>query len=67
MVNDAIDVLRDDVEISLRNLHVDMIRQFQAQSDEINKLLQQQKTALEGVMNENKSLREENERLKRVY
>ena len=67
MVNDVIDNLRDDVEVSLRNLHVDMLRQFQNQSDEINSLFQMQKSTMQALIDENQSLREENERLKRVY
>jgi len=67
MVNDATDNLRDDLELSLRNLHVDVLRQFQLQSEEIKDLFQKQTHALESLMHENKALREENERLKKIY
>lgn len=63
-MTNAVDTLRDDVSASLRNLHVDMIRQFQAQNTHITSQLAKQTTMLETLVTENQYLRRENERLK---
>ena len=67
MINEAINDLKDDFEFSIQNLHVEILRQFQFQSDELSNLFKKQEEKLEILMNENQALREENERLKKVY
>lgn len=64
MIQDEIDDLREEMENSISNVHVDMLRQFQRQSTEMQAMFQQQAWAIEELMEENRLLREENERLK---
>ena len=59
--------LREELGHSIRNLHVDVIRQFQQQSDEITELFQKQKKVMITLIEENQKLRGENERLRSTY
>lgn len=63
VVRDEVDNLRDDVEEAIRNLHMDMIRQFHLQSQEINNVLSTHLATIERLTEENRSLREEIEML----
>lgn len=56
-------IIRDEIEESITNLHVDMIQQFQLQSDEINLVMSQQLHLLKQLADDNKKLQEENFRL----
>jgi WD40 repeat protein len=64
IVQDAVDQLRDEIGSTIRSLHVDMLRQFQMQSDEFTSLLTTQMTAMEHLMAENEKLREDNKKLR---
>lgn len=65
VVRDEVEKLQDDLEESLRNLHMDMIRQFHQQSQELNSALSSQLAAMDQLREENQRLREENDFLKR--
>jgi WD40 repeat protein len=64
IVQDAVDQLRDEMGSTIRNLHVDMLRQFQMQADEFTSLLTTQMTAMEQLMAENEKLRDDNKKLR---
>ena len=64
MIQDEIDDLREEMASSISNVHVDMLRQFQRQSSEMQAMFQRQAEAVEDLMEQNRLLREENERLK---
>ena len=64
MIQDEIDDLREEMASSISNVHVDMLRQFQRQSSEMEAMFQRQAHAVEDLMEQNRLLREENERLK---
>ena len=64
MIQDEIDDLREEMASSISNVHVDMLRQFQRQSSEMQAMFQRQAQAVEDLMEQNRLLREENERLK---
>ncbi|CAB9508461.1 neural precursor cell expressed, developmentally down-regulated 1 [Seminavis robusta] len=57
--------LQEDMETSIRNLHVDMIRQFQRQSQEMTSVLRQQQHQIDQLMQENEFLRNQNGALQR--
>ena len=63
MIQDEIDDLREEMASSISNVHVDMLRQFQRQSSEMQAMFQRQAQAVEDMMEQNRLLREENERL----
>jgi regulator of replication initiation timing len=60
IVNEATDILRDEMEEAIRNLHLDMLRQFQEQSKEFRDLISEQMQAVDQLILENERLREEN-------
>lgn len=62
-INAAVDVLRDDVMTSIRNLHIDMIRQFQLQQEHTTALLSSQTQTIEQLVHEIEALRRENRTL----
>ena len=64
MIQDEIDDLREEMASSISNVHVDMLRQFQRQSSEMQAMFQRQAEAVEDLLEQNRLLREENERLK---
>lgn len=55
-----IDELRDELLASLRNLHVDLLRQFQLQTQNVESMIEKQGQALTELAAENQSLRQEN-------
>ena len=63
---DEVEKLQDDLEESLRNLHMDMIKQFHQQSEELNAALASQLSVMDQLREENQRLREENDFLKRL-
>ena len=63
MIQDEIDDLREDMEGALRNMHLDMLRQFQQQSNEMQDLFAKQRETIGILVEQNGRLREENERL----
>lgn len=65
VVRDEVDNLRDDVEESLRNLHMDMIRQFHIQSQEFNNVLSSHLSTIERLTRENQNLKDEMDRLRK--
>ena len=67
IVEEALEDLREEMTESFNNMHIDMLRQFQAQSDEINDLFRKQGEVLSALVTENKQLREENDRLRNSY
>lgn len=67
MVREEVENLRDDLEESIRNLHMDMISQFHLQSQEVNSALSTQLVTIDRLTEENQRLRDENDRLKEGY
>eukprot|EP00816_Leptocylindrus_hargravesii_P004578 CAMPEP_0196818650 /NCGR_PEP_ID=MMETSP1362-20130617/66739_1 /TAXON_ID=163516 /ORGANISM="Leptocylindrus danicus, Strain CCMP1856" /LENGTH=393 /DNA_ID=CAMNT_0042196831 /DNA_START=24 /DNA_END=1205 /DNA_ORIENTATION=- len=67
IVENAVDDLREEFGELLQNLHIDMLRQFQSQSDEMNDLFRKQGEIINALVIENKELREENDRLRSIY
>mmetsp|Transcript_22832 Transcript_22832/g.47430 ORF Transcript_22832/g.47430 Transcript_22832/m.47430 type:complete len:687 (-) Transcript_22832:1291-3351(-) len=63
MIQDEIDDLREHMEGALRNMHLDMLRQFQQQSNEMHGLFAKQSETIGILVEQNRQLREENERL----
>jgi hypothetical protein len=57
--------LREEIGQSIRNMHIDMLRQFQIQSEEISDSFQQQKEVIMALIEENQMLRNENESLRK--
>ena len=66
VIRDEVEKLQDELEESLRNLHMDMIKQFHQQSEELNAALASQLAAMDQLREENQRLREENDFLKRL-
>jgi len=66
VIRNEVEKLQDELEESLRNLHMDMIKQFHQQSQELNAALTSQQAAMDQLREENQRLREENEFLKRI-
>uniref|UniRef100_A0A7R9WPL7 Uncharacterized protein n=1 Tax=Craspedostauros australis TaxID=1486917 RepID=A0A7R9WPL7_9STRA len=58
-----IDALRDDMEESIRNLHMDMLTQFHQQSQEMKSAFAAQQQMISDLVQENHKLREENQNL----
>eukprot|EP00904_Undaria_pinnatifida_P008641 jgi/Undpi1/4907/HiC_scaffold_19.g08259.m1 len=58
--------LREDLRHEMRNLHVDMLRQFHSLQDEQSSALAGFEERLGGLVAENQALRAENDRLRRV-
>jgi regulator of replication initiation timing len=50
----------------MHNLHLDVLRQFQQQSNELSAMFAQQRSSIEALLGENKELRAENENLRNV-
>jgi WD40 repeat protein len=63
MIRDEVDRVREDMQDAFRNLHVDMLRQFQTQSEDLNFALAKQLQSMERLSVENRFLREENKSL----
>jgi hypothetical protein len=64
MVRDEVDRVREDMQDAFRNLHVDMLRQFQIQSEDLNFALEGQLHSMDRLSEENRLLREENKLLR---
>lgn len=60
----SMDRLNDQIEVSFRNLHIDMLRQFQLQSEDLERTLLRQAQAMEQLVSDNRSLRIENAELR---
>jgi WD40 repeat protein len=65
MIRDEVDRVRDDMQDAFRNLHVDMLRQFQVQSEDLNFALARQLHSMDHLSEENRFLREENRSLQK--
>jgi WD40 repeat protein len=63
MIRDEVDRVREDMQDAFRNLHVDMLRQFQIQSEDLNFALAKQLQSMDRLSVENRFLREENKSL----
>jgi hypothetical protein len=63
MIRDEVDRVREDMQDAFRNLHVDMLRQFQMQSEDLNFALAKQLHSVNHLSEENRFLREENRSL----
>jgi WD40 repeat protein len=63
MIRDEVDRVREDMQDAFRNLHVDMLRQFQMQSEDLNFALAKQLHSIDHLSEENRFLREENRSL----
>jgi regulator of replication initiation timing len=64
LVRDEVENLKDDIEETIRNLHMDMISQFHQQSQELKNTLSMQMATIDRLTEENEILREDNDRLK---
>jgi len=64
VLRQELDIFRDEMEESFRNLHVDMLRQFQLQSEELNRVLMRQAEAMDRLAEDNRALRDENRHLR---
>lgn len=60
IMQSQLDDLREEMQVNLRSLHVDMLRQFQLQSEDLRKALDRQSDALDLLVADNASLRREN-------
>ncbi|CAB1118585.1 unnamed protein product [Ectocarpus sp. CCAP 1310/34] len=67
VLSNHVSVLREELRQELRNLHVDMLRQFHSLQDEQSTALSGFEERLGGLVAENQALRAENDRLRRVY
>jgi hypothetical protein len=52
--------LQEDVETPIHNLHVDMIRQFQRQSQNMTSLVGHQQSQIDHLLQENEFLQSQN-------
>ena len=66
-MKEAIFEFREEVAESINNIHLDMLRQFQAHSDEMNSLFQKQWALIDDLVKENRALRDENDRFRMAY
>jgi hypothetical protein len=66
-VQDSVASLREDLQQDIRGLHLDLLRQFADQQEEIATLLKGHTTAISNLVAENEALRRENAELKRFY
>lgn len=57
IVEDCVYDLRDDMDKSLRNLHIDILKQFQQQTMEMKSMFRQQEELIHQILEENKLLR----------
>lgn len=62
----AVDELRMDLGSALNSIHIDMIRQFQSMSDEIEGMGRELRKEIGVVRKENEVLRKENEKLRSI-
>jgi len=67
IIGEAVEELRQDIIESVNNIHIDMLRQFQMQSDEMKSLILEQGNMVKHLMEENRSLREENEQMRSAF
>jgi hypothetical protein len=65
MIEDAVESLRDDMEDTIQSLQLDFLKQMQTQSDEFSRLLNIHREQIQLLGDENRSLKDENERLRR--
>jgi hypothetical protein len=63
MLDETATDLRHDFNASLMKLHIDMLRQFQAQSNEMKGRFEKQNDIMLTLLDENQKLRDDNERL----
>jgi len=64
IVEDSVEVLREDIEESIRNLHCDCLRQFQSQSEEMTIMFEKQRNEIAQLLKNNLALEEENRKLR---
>jgi hypothetical protein len=66
-VQDSVASLRDDLQQDIRGLHLDLLRQFADQQEEISGMLKGHTATISNLISENEALRRENAELKRFY
>lgn len=66
VVREEVEILRDDLEEAIRNLHMDMISQFHQQSQDLSNALTAQLATIDRLTGENQRLQEENKRLREL-
>jgi protein NEDD1 len=66
VLDDMMGQFKEEVITQVQNLHLDMIRQFHNQQAEITQLLDRLSVQNQ-LLEENRKLREENERLRKMY
>ncbi|CAM9950924.1 unnamed protein product [Sphacelaria rigidula] len=67
MLSSHMSGLKDELRQEIRNLHVDVLRQFHSLQDEQAAAMSGFEERLGGLVAENQALRAENDRLRRVY
>jgi hypothetical protein len=66
-VQDSVASLRDDLQQDIRGLHLDLLRQFADQQEEISGMLKGHTATISNLIAENEALRRENAELKRFF
>ncbi|XP_071961127.1 protein NEDD1-like [Antedon mediterranea] len=66
MIDDSLEEFRDSIHRDVRNLQLEMLRQFQIHKMEMKEMLEHY-SVNEGLLSEIERLREENKRLKNTY
>ena len=66
IINESLDDFKNEMHFKIQNLQVEMLKLFHYQKEEMKDLLISFKSVSE-LQEENKRLREENERLKKMY
>lgn len=64
MVDDVVEVLRDDMDEALQNIQINFMRQIQVQSDETRTMFENQRKEIENLMKENAALKAKHDELR---
>ncbi|CAM9562464.1 unnamed protein product [Discosporangium mesarthrocarpum] len=67
VLSSHLSILKEELRQELRNLHIDVLRQFHSLQDEQSSSMAAFEERLGGLVAENQALRAENDRLRRVY
>ena len=67
ILGDMMEGFRSEVQVQLQSMHMEMIRQFHIQQMEISNMLQQHADTTNKLLDTIKELRDENERLRKLY
>lgn len=67
IVKEALQDFRESMHKDLQNLHLEMLRQFEAQQEDIREALNESFARFARLVEENEALRKENETLRSIY